>query len=296
MDQGTVVVTGSSSGIGAATALALAERGYHVLAGVRDLADAEPLVAAGARIEPILLDLTDAAAIADFAERLSWEPRGLAALVNNAGTISVGPIEAVDAERWEAAIRVNVLGTINVTRAALPALLRARGRVINISSPNGRLAMPLFGPYAVSKFALEAFNDTLRREVAHQGVRVVCVTPGPISTPIFDKGLAEAMELMETADRDVHDRYEAMIASAIEAAQHTKSNGATAEAAAAVIVRALTATRPKTRYAMGRENRLATLLSVALPDRAVDGIIARVTTQGSKRYAAAGADSGKART
>ncbi|MDO9356143.1 MAG: SDR family oxidoreductase [Solirubrobacteraceae bacterium] len=275
---GTVLVTGASSGIGQATARTLAAAGFHVLAGVRDLDDALPLTEESDRIEPIELDVTDPVAIAAFAERASRLGNGLAALVNNAGTISVGAIEAVPASRWEETINVNVLGTINVTRAALPSLMRARGRVVNVSSPNGKLAMPMFGPYAVSKFALEAFNDTLRREVAHLGVRVICVSPGPTSTPIFDKGLAAATELMDASPADMRARYEPMIASAVKAAQETKSGGHTAQEAADVIARALQARRPKTRYPMGIENRLAATIARVVPDRAADRIVARFTT------------------
>ncbi len=278
LSQGSVLVTGASSGIGAATARALAARGFHVLAGVRNLDDALPLTEESDRVEPIVLDITDPVAIEAFAARVARLSNGLTALVNNAGTISVGAIEAVGADRWEEAIQVNVLGTINVTRAALPGLLRGQGRVVNVSSPNGRVALPMFGPYAVSKFALEAFNDTLRREVAHLGVRVICVAPGPIATPIFDKGLAEATELMNTAPPEMRARYEPMIASAIKAAHNTQSNGHTPEEAAAVIVRALTARRPRTRYPMGVENRFATVLSRLLPDRAMDAVIARVAS------------------
>jgi NAD(P)-dependent dehydrogenase (short-subunit alcohol dehydrogenase family) len=276
--RGTAVVTGASSGIGAATVRLLAERGFHVIAGVRDLRDAEPLTEYSDRVEPIQLDITDAGAIAAFAERIGRLPDGLDALVNNAGTISVGPIELIEAERWEAVMRVNILGTINLTRAALPAVIRSRGRVINVSSPTGRIALPMFGPYAVSKFALEAFNDTLRREIGHLGVRVICVTPGPIVTPIFDKGLEEATSLLENSTQVSRDRYGAMAASALQAGEHTKHNGRTPEEAAAVIARALTTRRPRTRYSMGRENQLASLVSRAVPDRAADALIARMAS------------------
>ena len=275
-DLGTVLVTGASTGIGAATAAALARQGFQVLAGVRTLSDADDLAASNHRIEPIQLDITDPAAIAAFGERIAEDPRGLSGLVNNAGILSVGPVELVDEDRWEAVIRTNVLGTIAVTRMALPALLRAHGRVINVSSPVGRLALPMFGPYSVSKFALESFNDTLRREVSQQGVRVVCVTPGPVSTPIFDKGIAEGRAMFDDAAPEFHARYGAMAASAILAGEDSKRNGATPDAVAEIILHALTTRRPKTRYRMGIENQMVAMASRLLPDRAVDALVARI--------------------
>ena len=281
-DRGTVLVTGASSGIGAATAAALADQGFHVLAGVRDLADAADLARSSERVEPIQLDITDPEAIAAFGERIAEDPRGLSGLVNNAGILSVGPVELIDGDRWEAVIRTNVLGTIAVTRTALPALLRAHGRVVNVSSPVGRLALPMFGPYSVSKFALEAFNDTLRREVSHQGVRVVCVTPGPVSTPIFDKGIAEGRAMFDGAGPELHERYGAMAASAIHAGEDSKLNGATPDEVAAIILHALTARRPRTRYRMGMENQLVSVVSRLLPDRAVDALVARLVAANSR--------------
>ena len=173
------LVTGASSGIGRACATHLASRGFHVLAGVRNEADAPP------RTEPIRLDVTRAEDIAAAAERVG---PSLHALVNNAGIAVNGPIEVVPVEDWRHQFEVNVIGQVAVTRALLPALLDARGRIVNMSSIGGRVAMPLFGPYAASKFALEAVSDTLRREVGPHGVKVARVEPGIIATPIWGKG------------------------------------------------------------------------------------------------------------
>lgn len=277
---GLALVTGASSGIGAATALQLAGRGYRVLAGVRDLADGAALVATDERIEPILLDITSAEHCQALQQRLALEPLGLSALVNNAGVLSVGPIELIPHDRWESVIGVNIVGTIAVTRAAIPALLRGRGRVINVSSPTGKLALPMFGPYSVSKFALEAFNDTLRRELRHVGVRVICVTPGMIVTPIFDKGIDEGQSVWDANEHrpEMHERYGRLAASALQAGDEAKRVGRPPADAAALIVRAITARRPRTRYRQGFENRLANVLPRVLPDRAIDAILANVAT------------------
>lgn len=288
--RGTVLVTGASTGIGAATVQALADEGFHVLAGVRSLADGVSVKGLRDDIEPILLDITDPAHVDAFVERIDREPGGLTALVNNAGILSVGPIELIPQERWETVVDVNILGTVRITRAALPALLRARGRVINVSSPSGMIALPMFGPYAVSKFALEGFNDTLRLEVEPHGVRVVCVTPGLISTPIFDKGVAEGQHIMDRhPSAELHARYGPMASSAIKAGTETKTGGRSPEEAAAVIVHAITARRPKQRYLMGIENRVVWVLARVVPARLSDRILRYAASDGDYVYDAAAA-------
>lgn len=277
---GLVLVTGASSGIGAATALQLARRGYRVLAGVRNLADGDALVDADGRIEPILLDITSEEHCQALRQRLALEPLGLSALVNNAGVLSVGPIELIPNERWESVVQVNIVGTIAVTRAAIPALLRGRGRVINVSSPTGKLALPMFGPYSVSKYALEAFNDTLRRELRHVGVRVICVTPGIILTPIFDKGIDEGQSVWDAHEHlpEMHERYGRLAASALQAGDEAKRVGRPPGDAAALIVRAITTRYPRARYRQGFENHMANLLPRILPDRVIDLILANIAT------------------
>ena len=165
------VVTGASSGIGHATARALATRGFHVLAGVRRESDAEQL--AGKNLEPVILDVTDAAQIAALADRVTGDAEGrlLRALVNNAGIAVNAPVEAIPMAEWRRQFEVNFFGQVALTQALLPALLSARGRVVNVSSIGGRVAGPTYGAYSASKFALEAMSDVLRREVARFGVR-----------------------------------------------------------------------------------------------------------------------------
>jgi NAD(P)-dependent dehydrogenase (short-subunit alcohol dehydrogenase family) len=176
------LVTGASSGIGRAIASHLSERGFTVLAGVRNEPDAPPAT------EPLRLDVTNPTDVAAAAQRVGDR---LDALVNNAGIAISGPVEAVPIAEWRRQIEVNLLGQVAVTQALLPALISARGRIVNMSSIGGRNALPLFAPYAASKFALEAMTDSLRREVAHLKVGVVSVEPGGIATPIWSKGLSD---------------------------------------------------------------------------------------------------------
>jgi NAD(P)-dependent dehydrogenase (short-subunit alcohol dehydrogenase family) len=260
------LVTGASSGIGRACATHLAARGYDVLAGVRRTGDAPP----GA--EPLQLDVTSEADVAAAAERVGGE---LAALVNNAGIAVTGPVEVVPVEEWRRQLEVNLIGQVAVTRALLPAVLRARGHVINISSIGGRVAGPLFGPYAASKFGLEAMTDALRREVAAHGVRVVSVEPGGIATPIWGKGLERADELIVDMPEEARRRYGGLIAAVRRQAERLAREGLPPEAVAEVVGAALTARRPRARYVVGREARVRAALARYLPDRAFDALVAR---------------------
>lgn len=181
-----IVVTGASTGMGAATAKELARKGFHVLAGVRREADADALAAEG--IEPCTLDITVDSDIAAIAERVANDSRPLRALINNAGIAINAPIETLPLPEWRQQFEVNLFGHIAMTQALLPALLSSAGTVVNISSVGGKVVLPTYGAYAGSKFALEAFSDALRREVAKFGIKVVVVEPGAVKTQMVERG------------------------------------------------------------------------------------------------------------
>ena len=260
------LVTGASTGIGRATALHLASLGYEVLAGVRRAPDAPQ------GTEPLLLDVTSEHDVNAAAHRIGDT---LDALVNNAGIAITGPVEVIPVEEWRRQMDVNLLGQVAVTRALIPALLQARGRIVNMSSIGGRVAGPLFGPYAASKFALEAMTDALRREIEPHGVRVVSVEPGGIATPIWGKGLEAAGSAMSGMSDGARARYSPVIAAVSKQARRQAEHGLPPEDVAAVVGRALTAPRPRTRYVVGREARVQAMLARVLPDRAFDALVAR---------------------
>jgi NAD(P)-dependent dehydrogenase (short-subunit alcohol dehydrogenase family) len=263
------LVTGASTGIGRATAVHLAGRGFEVLAGVRDPADAP------AGTEALRLDVTSVDDVAAAVERIGGE---LHALVNNAGIAIAGPVEVVPMDEWRRIVDVNLLGQVAVTRALLPALLRARGRVVNMSSIGGRVANPLFGPYSATKFALEAVADALRREVAEHGVRVVTVEPGGIRTPIWDKGMGDAREIMGTMTPDQTRRYARLIDAVTKVVERISREGLPPEAVAEVVGEALTTPRPRARYVVGRDAKVQALAVRLLPDRAFDALMKRALT------------------
>ena len=270
--QRLVVVTGASTGMGAAAARELARRGFHVLAGVRRDRDADAIRTTG--VEPVILDITESEHVAALAARVAGDPRPLHALVNNAGIQVNAPVEVLPMAQWRSVFEVNLFGHIAVTQALLPVLLRSGGRVINISSIGGRIAMPTYGAYAGAKFALEAVSDSLRREVAPLGVRVVVVEPGGVRTEMATRGIATANDLAARMTPEQQERYGSLVRAINTLMASGTAAGLTAEAAARVIARAVTTRRPRTRYPVGRDAALLTRLSRVLSDRMLDRISA----------------------
>jgi NAD(P)-dependent dehydrogenase (short-subunit alcohol dehydrogenase family) len=266
------LVTGASTGIGRACALHLAGLGFHVLAGVRDPADAPD------GLEPLRLDVTSESDVAAAAERVGGE---LHALVNNAGIALTGPVEVVPLDDWRRIVDVNLLGPVAVTRALLPAVIRARGRVVNMSSIGGRVANPLLGPYSATKFALEAVSDSLRREVAAHGVKVVSIEPGGIATPIWDKGLDDGRRITQDMPEEAARRYAKLIPAVIQVAERLGREGLPPEAVAEVVGKAVTTRRPRARYVIGRDAKVQAIAARLLPDVAMDALIrGRLTSAG----------------
>lgn len=267
-----IVVTGASTGMGASAARELARQGFHVLAGVRRDRDADAMRSTG--IEPVILDITNSEQVEALAARVVGDPRALHALVNNAGIQVNAPVEALPMAQWRRVFEVNLFGHVAVTQALLPALLRSKGRVINISSVGGKIAMPTYGAYAGAKFALEAVSDSLRREVAPRGVQVVVVEPGGVRTEIAARGIATANRLAAQMTPEQDERYGSLVQAINTLMASGTASGLTADAAARVIAKAVTARRPRTRYAIGRDAALLTRLARVLPDRTLDRVIA----------------------
>src|SRR3954453_19950237 len=180
----SVLVTGAARGIGRATVLRLAGAGWDVIAGVRRADDGTALAGAGGggTVTPVTLDITDPAQVAALDEAL---PARLDAVVNNAGIVVGGPVEAVPLDDLRRQLEVNLVGQGAGTQAVMPGLRESRGRALFVSSLSGRVATPMTGPYNASKFALEGLVDALRMEVRPWGVRVVLVEPAQTDTDMW---------------------------------------------------------------------------------------------------------------
>ena len=270
-----VVVTGASSGIGEACALRLARTGRQVFAGVRSGADAEGLRVQG--VEPVMLDVTDPAAIAAAAERLEGGP--LHGLVNNAGIALSMPLEFLPLAELRRQLEVNLVGQVAVTQAFLPHLRAARGRIVNVGSIAGHSALPFLGAYAASKHALEAVTDALRVELQPFGIEVVIVEPGSIATPMWRKGAEGFQRLTTDMPADLGRLYGGRLEAFRRAAAAAAQRGEPADNVAEVVERALTAERPRTRYLVGRDARRRARVE-RLPDRLRDRVYERVLLRG----------------
>jgi NAD(P)-dependent dehydrogenase (short-subunit alcohol dehydrogenase family) len=268
LGRGLVVVTGASTGIGAATALHLREIGFSVLAGVRRDSDAARLRELG--LTPMRLDITDPDQLADARDTVGDRP--LAGLVNNAGINLFGPLEFVQIDDLRLQLEVNVIGQVAATQAFISGLQAGRGRIVNVGSIAGRLATPMVGGYAASKFALSAITDTLRRELIPQGLDVILVEPGGVKTPLIS-GINQRGDRFD-GPPELAQRYGRMITTALELTKNIdERTGLDASVVAAVIGRALTARRPRTRYLVGRDARLQAAMAKLLPDRLVDRLL-----------------------
>ncbi len=273
LNTGAVLVTGASTGIGAAAALHLAALGHRVFAGVRRIEDGAALQRrGGALIVPVLMDVTDAASIAADAQHVAEAVGvgGLGALVNNAGVAVVGAWEHLGRERLLQQFEVNLFGTVAVTQAFLPLVRRGRGRIVIVTSIAGKHAPPFFGPYAASKHALEAFGDSLRLEMKPWGIRVSLIEPGAIDTPIWEKGLSLVGELMGEMPPEAQRLYAPYIEAARRSGEQAGRRGIAPERVAEAIAHAVRSPRPRTRYLVGRDARLLAIAMRLLPDRVID--------------------------
>ena len=277
-----VLVTGASRGIGLATARLLAQHGHRVYAGVRQPDSIAALVEEfPSAVVPLTVDLNEPetyrAAAGEIAEQVG--AAGLAGLVNNAGYAVPAPLEFLPLEELRAQMEVNLVGQLGVTQAVLPLLRAARGRIVNVSSIGGLVAGPMLGAYHVSKFGLEAMSDSLRRELRHLGVDVVVVEPGAVRTDIWATGRNHADALLAALPSQVTELYGHLVDRVRGRRGRRKRAWRVApEVAASTIVRALTRRRPRARYLVGRDARIARVVS-RFPARFVDRLVAAAPDQ-----------------
>src|SRR3954451_7508088 len=276
--NGGVLITGASTGIGEATALRLQKAGFRVFAGVRKPEDGDRLRAAGVTVvQP--LDVTNAADIAaavkTVEEGLGGAP--LRGIVNNAGVGIGGPLEALPLDDFRRTLEVNTTAQLAVTQAFLPLLRKSRGRIVNMSSIGGRVAQPFAGPYIASKFALEGVTDVLRCELLEWGVDVIAIEPGTIATPIWEKSSQEAEKVLAKLTPEQRELYGKRLAKMSKVLERQNKRGARPEKVAEAVEKALTASRPRTRYLIGDAHVLLNLKRI-LPTRWLDRLLYRMTS------------------
>ena len=271
----TVVITGASTGIGAACALELAARGWRVFAGVRRTTDGEHLTKeGGGNIVPLQLDVTSSEHLAAAVDtvRAATGDAGLDGLVNNAGIALSGPLEFVPLEDFKAMFEVNVFGLIAATQAFLPLLRTARGRIVLTGSNSGFWCEPFLAGYGGTKHAVEAIGDSLRIELDPWGIETVIVEPGMIRTPIWDKSKAATQSVLDRLPEPCKTLYGDRLNRLSEVSDKALRVAIPPQKVAVAVTHVLEAKRPKTRYRVGLDSKLQAKLRPLLPDRWRDAI------------------------
>ena len=277
-DRGAVVVTGTSTGIGAATAIHLADQGFTVFAGVRDLKDARALAKqTSGELIAVRIDITDQATVKRAVKKVgdAVGEQGLAGLVNNAGIVKPAPLEFQPLADFREQLEVNLVAHLGVTQAFLPLIRLGRGRIVNVGSIGGRVVLPIHGAYSASKFGMEALSDALRLELRQWKIPVSLVDPGATDTAIFGKTLAEIDALEATLGEQGYNVYKQQITAIRKLVVKTASNTDPPLSLAKAIANALTAKKPKTRYLAGRGAKEAAALARTAPDHVKDAAIAK---------------------
>jgi NAD(P)-dependent dehydrogenase (short-subunit alcohol dehydrogenase family) len=277
-ESGAVVVTGASTGIGRATALLLDRSGYRVFAGVRKQADAKSLEEEGSeKLTPITIDVTKQRSITAAKNKVQRAvgKEGLVGLVNNAGVGDGGPVETMDLDVFRNVLEVNLVGQIAVTQAFLPLIRKAPGTIVFVASIGGRIATPFMAPYNTSKFAVEALGESLRHEVSPWNIDVAVVEPGSIDTPIWKKGAETIEDQFSKMPANTKRLYGKQLKRMDEVLTETANRGIRPEKVAKAIHSAIRSEKPKHRYLVGTDAKVAARLKGNLPDRTFSKVIGR---------------------
>ncbi|UHA75529.1 SDR family oxidoreductase [Paenibacillus sp. 481] len=273
------LITGSSSGFGLQTSIALAQHGYKVIASMRSvekqgrLQEQAHLAGVSEHIHVFSLDVTQVDSIERAIKTIMDHFGSIDIVVNNAGCVIGGFVEEVDRQGWYDQMETNFFGTVAVTQAVLPIMRQQRyGKIINISSVSGLSGYPGYAPYASSKFAVEGFTESLRLEMLPYGVYAVLVEPGPYQTDIWDK----AMKVVHAPE---HSPYRAQIDAVLRFSQQTAKQAPPATEVAQCIVRIAGMSKPKLRYLLGKEAKIGQLLRRILPWKWYERILLKVLSR-----------------
>ena len=275
----TILVTGASTGIGWATSMELAEKGWRVFAAVRKEADTKKLTeASSGKITPVVMDVVDYESVKHGAREIenALNGAGLDALFNNAGISVQGPLEIIPIKLIEQQMQVNVLGHVFVTQTFLPLIRKAQGNIVFTCSESGRMTLPLMGPYSASKFALEAVANAFRIELHPWKVGVSLVEANTIKTPMWEKIDSSTEKLIASTPQQVRDMYQNELKILSIFPKWQVENGISMKKAVRVIVRAISARSPKARYIMGWEARLLIFNFAILPTWMMDWITSKI--------------------
>ena len=277
--QKSVVITGASSGIGRACALKMSRAGWQVFATVRKEADRERLLSQeNENIRPVMMDVQESSSVSIAAEEIKSQlnGRGLDGLVNVAGIGMVRPLEYASLQDMRTIFDVNVFGQMAVTQALAGSLRKSRGRIVNITSIGVNLAIPFGGLLNAGKSAFAMLSDAMRLELRPFGVRVCAVEPGAIATPAVDKTLGDIEKVIEALPPDAQAQYGAMLRRFAHRAYSQEKRGSSPDVVADAVHHALTSSRPRIRYRVGKHAKLLAALPKILPEALLDLIRLRL--------------------
>jgi NAD(P)-dependent dehydrogenase (short-subunit alcohol dehydrogenase family) len=274
--QKTVVVTGASSGIGRSCVWRMVQAGWRVFATVRKEADRERLRSeGGGNVCPVILDVENGSSITAAAKEVESQlnGRGLDGLVNVAGIGMVRPIEYATMQDIRQIFEINFFGQVGTIQAFSHLLRRQRGRIVNITTVGVNLALPFGGLLNASKSAFAKLSDTLRLEMHSFGVRVCAVEPGAIATPAVDKTLGDLEQIIRNLPPEAQAQYGAMIRNFGRRGYAMEKNGSSPDVVAMAVHHALTSSRPRIRYRVGKHAKLLATLPKLLPESVMDAIL-----------------------
>lgn len=281
MTKKTVFITGCSSGIGHDAALALAQRGYRVIASCRKEEDIARLKAQG--LEVVRMDVADPLSVSEGVKQLLTLTGGtLDVLINNAGYGQAGALEDVPREVLREQFETNVFGLMDLARQIIPVMRRqGHGRIINISSVLGYISMPFRGAYNASKYAVEGLSDTLRLELKPAGIQVITIEPGPISSRFRESVIDVSLKKIDLEHSHFHQQYQHMLGNY----RQQKNRSTFTKGPDAVIVKiihAIESSRPREKYPVTFPAHLFAWLKRLLSTAMLDRVIARISRQEMK--------------
>lgn len=272
----SVVITGASSGIGRASVELMSQSGWQVFATVRKPADQDTL--RSVNVIPVLMDVEDPASISAAAQEIESQlgGRGLDGLVNCAGIGVVRPVEYATPDDIRQIFEINVFGQVAVTQSLSRLLRKNRGRIVNVTSIGVNIAIPFGGLLNSSKSAFAMLSDSLRLELRPFGVRVIAIEPGAISTPAVEKTLGDIEKVVESLPAEAQAQYGEMLRNFGRKAYIREKSGSPPEVVARAVHHALTSTRPRIRYRVGKHAKLLATLPKLLPESLLDSLRAEL--------------------
>lgn len=276
--QRTVVITGASSGIGRSTVARMSRAGWKVFATVRKEADTDSLKRDFSDVQPVLMDVENEASIASAAAEIErgLSGRGLDGLVNVAGIGLVRPLEYASMKDIRKIFEINFFGQLAIIQAFSRLLRKERGRIVNITTVGVNLAIPFGGLLNASKSAFAKVSDTLRLEMHPFGVRVIAIEPGSINTPAVDKTLGDLEQVIANLPPEAQQQYGNAIRKMGRRGYEMEKNGSSPVVVAEAVHHALTSTRPRIRYRVGKHAKLLATLPRILPETVMDALLRKM--------------------